>query len=178
MPSQPNKPDLDWSQIRETVLMLNLAVSQIQSTMKDGDESISTLAELFTSLMGSVQVIGKAADNLPDSAEKGTITANYAAVSQRRNEATTAFQFYDKLVQRLVHVSHSLATLADLIGDSGRLYNPYEWFGLQEMIKSKYTLEADKVMFKAILDGATVEDALKLSNKYQEEEQSGTVELF
>ncbi len=182
MPSKPEKPDLDWSQIRETVLMLDLAVSRIEKTMKEGDESITTLAELFTSMMGNVQIIGKAAEKMPDGGDKEAIQDNFKSVSGKMNEAIVSFQFYDLMAQRLSHVSHSLASLAELIGDDRRLYNPYEWYGLQQMIRSKYIHDEDMAMFDAILEGATVEEALGLSVKKREmktsEAEDENVEIF
>lgn len=179
MPTKPKKPDLDWSQVRETVLMLNLAVARIEGAMRDGDDSISALAELFTSIMGNVKVIGKAAGNIPDGEEKDNIQANFESASKKMNEAIVAFQFYDKLIQRLRHVSRSLNFLGDLIGDPQRLFNPYEWYGLQEMIKSKYTLDSDRAMFDAILNGATVEEAMHAASLQKEKEASeDNVELF
>ncbi len=178
-PSRADKPDLDWSQVRETVMMLHVAASNIERTMKDGDESVTVLADLFTSMMGNVQAIAKAAENLDDSPEKTTITQNHATVSEKMNAAIVAFQFYDLLTQRLTHVCNSLASLAELIIDPRRLYNPYEWFGLQEKIKSKYTVPADRAMFDAILNGATVEEALEISLHHPEaDDDEENVELF
>ncbi len=178
MPSQPNKPDLDWSQVKETVLMLNLAVSRIERAMKDGDDSVTTLADLFTSIMGNVGSIGKAADKLPDNREKETITANFDRVSRKMNEAIVAFQFYDLLTQRLSHISQSLAALGELVSDPQRLYNPYEWFGLQDMIKSKYTMDIDRAMFDAVINGATVEEALQTLPASAGEVPEDNIELF
>ncbi len=178
MPSQPNKPDLDWSQIKETVMMLTLAVSRIEKAMKDGDDSVTTLADLFTSIMGNVGSIGKAADTLAESREKETIIMNFNVVSKKMNDAIVAFQFYDILTQRLAHISNTLAALSDLVADPQRLYNPYEWFGLQEMIKSKYTMDSDRAMFDAIINGATVEEALNLSETSPDQPSEDNVELF
>lgn len=178
MPSQPNKPDLDWSQVKETVMMLNLAVSRIEKAMKDGDDSVTTLADLFTSLMGNVGIIGRAADKLADSHEKETIQSNFNMVSKKMNEAIVAFQFYDLLTQRLSHISRTLAALGELVADPSRLYNPYEWFGLQDMIKSKYTMDIDRAMFEAVINGATVEEALKLSQNTPDKPDEDNVELF
>lgn len=175
--STASKPDLDWSQVRETVLMLNLAVTQIEKAMREGDDSTTALAESFTSLAGNMQVIGKAAENLSDSDEKHTITQNYKSVANKVNSAIIAFQFYDKLAQRLSHVCHSLASLANLIAEPNKLYNPYEWHGLQQMIKSKYTINADRAMFDAILNGASVEEALKAAEKYEQKVEAN-IELF
>ena len=176
--SQTNQPDLDWSQVRETVLMLNLAVAQLEKTMTEGEESVNTLTDTFSSLIGRIQAISRAAEHLSDTPEKMTILDNVHPATNKVNKAIIAFQFYDKLSQRLSHVSRSLDALGALIGDPSRLYNPYEWYGLQAMIKSKYTIEQDRRMFEAILSGATLEEALTDVNIEQAESGEGEIELF
>lgn len=91
-----------------------------------------------------------------------------------------AFQFYDKLNQRLSHVSGSLGVLGNLVSDPSKLYNPYEWRGLQKKIQSKYSVESEKHMFDCILAGGSVEEALALAKELQEKNQSQAddVELF
>ena len=179
MPSKTNQPDLDWSQVRETVLMLNLAVARIEKAMKDGDDSVTRLAQMFTSIMGNVKVIGKAAQKMEESNEKDTVVTHFEDASKKMNEAIMAFQFYDMLLQRLTHVSNSLGSLVELIDAPARLYNPYEWYGLQEMIKSKYTLGEDLAMFEAIVNGSTVSEALQMKKKKTEKDmEAGEVELF
>lgn len=155
------KPDEhDWCRVRETVLMLNLAVAQISGAMRDGDDSVNVLTHSFTSLMGRVAEMAHAAQALPASPERASIEQNCATVSGQMQQAVVAFQFYDKLSQRLTHLSNSLASFARLMSSSKLLHDPDAWYLLQEDIKSKYTLESDKAMFDAILDGKTVEEAL------------------
>jgi len=43
-------PDLNWSQVRETVLTLELAAVQIEAAMKDSNSSVEVLAHSFTSM--------------------------------------------------------------------------------------------------------------------------------
>lgn len=174
----PKKPDLDWSQVRETVLMLNLAVAQLEWSMKEGNESVDTLTDTFASLVGGIQAIGMAAENLPDTPEKNTIKANIEPATDKINSAIVAFQFYDKLSQRLAHVSNSLAALGHLIDEPTRLFNPHEWHGLQAMIKSKYTIKQDRIMFEAILNGATIEEAHQLSVSENNDDGNDDIELF
>ncbi len=162
IPSSSANPDLDWSQVRETVLMLNLAVAQIEKAMRDGDDSVTALAEMFTSMMDNVRAISSVTEQLPQGEIKAEVTKNYEEMSDKMNTAIVAFQFYDKLAQRLAHVCESLSYLGELIGDYQRLYSPREWNGLQELIKSKYNNEEDRKMFQAILDGTSVEEALRL----------------
>ncbi|HCK81142.1 MAG TPA: hypothetical protein DIC59_06715, partial [Candidatus Competibacteraceae bacterium] len=53
-----------------------------------------------------------------------------------------------------------------------RLYNPYEWMGMQEKIKSRYTMEEERLMFDAIMQGKTVKQALKLYVQAMEERKN------
>lgn len=176
--STSNAPDLDWSQIQETVMMLSLAVAQIDRAMNEGTDSVSALTNSFTSMAGSASVIDEACTDLPDSDAKTAILNNSQAIAAQMQSAIVAFQFYDKLSQRLNHVCNSLASLSELVGDSKRLFSPYEWRGLQQKIRSKYPTESDKHMFDALLAGASVEDALKVSERKNEEEETDDIELF
>lgn len=179
-PSTSESPDLDWSQIRETVMMLNLAIAQITGTLRDGDESVSSLANAFTTMVGNVETAHLAAEGLPASAEKDTIIENCEAVTNEMQHAIMSFQFYDKFNQRLSHVSSSLGVLANLVSDPVKLYNPYEWRGLQKKIQSKYTIESERMMFESILSGRSVEEALAIAKEtaLSTNQKDDDVELF
>jgi len=175
-PSTSQAPDLDWSQIRETILMLNLAVAQIEGAMTDGDDSINTLTNTFTSMIGDAEIIRLTAESLEDGHEKQSIQKHSKEVHNNMTSAIIAFQFYDKLNQRLSHVSNSLSSLAELVNNPQQLYNPFEWKGLQEKIKSKYTVDADKRMFEALLSGASIKDALACAG--EKEDDNSDIEMF
>ena len=126
IPSNSHNPDLDWSQIRETVLMLNLAVAHIENAMKDGDESVNTLANSFTTMIGNTEVIRLAMESLDDGNEKMAIRENCEEIHNKMQSAIIAFQFYDKLTQRISHVANSLSALGDLVGNADHVYNPFD----------------------------------------------------
>jgi len=172
--SSAQNPDLDWSQVRETVRMMNLAVAQIEMSMKEGDDSVDTLTDAFTTMAARVQVVEKLAKEKEDTESK-QIVEQCEAVSAEMQHAIMAFQFYDKLTQRLSHVSHSLAGLVDLVGDNSRLYNPIEWSLLQEKIKSKYTMPAEHEMFEKMMQGMSIEEVLEQS---QHTDTNDDIELF
>ena len=178
--SSAANPDLDWSQVRETILMLGLAIAQIESAMKDSGEPVESLANAFISMSGNVKVIADAAQDMSDGPAKQCVIENCHIVSKRMSDAIIAFQFYDRLVQRLAHVAHSVDDLGGLIADSQRLYNPHEWVGIQQKIRSKYTLDEERVMFDAIMQGMTVKQALGkyLEIKQQRQAQQTDIELF
>ncbi|MCK6412240.1 MAG: hypothetical protein L6Q55_07425 [Azonexus sp.] len=174
-------PDLNWSQVRETVLMLELAAMQIEAAMKDSHSSVEVLTASFTTMAGYMQQIGETLNALPDSGEAGSakneLQGISASVSGMVHQAIIAFQFYDKLVQRLAHVGHSLGDLSDLVGDTRRLFNPGEWVELQGRIRGKYTTAEEVAMFDAVMHGVPVEEAVE---RFMAEmkEKSDDIELF
>jgi hypothetical protein len=155
--------------------MLNLAVAQIEMSMKEGDDSVDTLTNVFTTTAGRVQAIEKLMEQV-ECEEAKEVMDQCQKIAQDTQYSILAFQFYDKLTQRLSHVSHSLDALGDLVGDSSRIYNPIEWTLLQEKIKSKYTMSAEKEMFDLIMKGDSVEDIVKSAPQHQHSETD--VELF
>jgi uncharacterized protein YoxC len=163
-PTKESFPNLDWSQVGETVHMLQLALAQIEMAMREGDESVNTLGELFTSMVGSVSDIAQSVEAMDDSGEtdavKSLVRENCDSITAKMKTAIVAFQFYDKLSQRLNHVNTSLDKMADLVGDRARVYSPWEWKELQEQIRSKYCLPQEVEMFEAVLSGVSVQEAL------------------
>jgi len=183
--TRANSPDLDWSQVRETVLMLELAAGQVEAAMRDSNTSVDVLTDTFTSMAGLMRMVEESVAELPNTDEvaaaKAQLMSGIGQASDKVHHAIIAFQFYDKLVQRLAHVCHSLGSLSDLVSDKSKLYNPYEWVGLQEKIRSKFTMAEERAMFEEVLNGATVETAL---NNYKNirmqeiKESGGDVEFF
>ncbi len=180
--SNASSPDLDWSQIRETVRLLNLAITHIEESMHVGDDSVNALTDSFTTMAGDIQSIQKTLEELPDSiAEEITdeISSKCGSLKNQVHSAIIAFQFYDRLVQKLTHVSHSMETMADLILDPSRLFNPHEWTALQEKIRASYTMESERLMFDALMKGASIQDAMKQAEqKDGVQGQTGDVDLF
>ena len=174
-------PDLNWSQVRETVLMLELSAVQIEAAMKDSNASVEVLTDSFTTMAGYMRMISETIQTLPDDGAVGEAKQNLTGVSEHVagmvHQAIIAFQFYDKLVQRLAHVGLSLGDLSDLVADSRRLYNPGEWVGLQDRIKAKYTTREEVAMFEAVMQGMPVQEAV---DKFMAEmkEKSDDIELF
>jgi hypothetical protein len=179
--TRAHAPDLDWSQVRETVLMMELSAGQIEAAMKDSNSSVEVLTDVFTTMAGYMRMIGETVSALPDEGESGVTKASLLGatehVSGMVHQAIIAFQFYDKLVQRLAHVNHSLASLSGLVSDKSRLYNPYEWVALQEKIRSKYTMREEVEMFEAVLAGMSVKEALD-NFMSRINDKSDDIELF
>jgi hypothetical protein len=178
--SSSARPDLDWSQVRETILMLNLAIAQLEMAMRDSGGSVEVLSNSFTGMYGNMMGLVEAAQTLPDSPVKNSIEELGVSVSGQMQQAIIAFQFYDRLSQRLTHISHSLENLTGIVRDPARLYNPAAWNDLQQQIRSKYSMEDEKLMFDTVVQTGDVKQALEqyVSRKQEAAGGSDDVELF
>lgn len=168
-------PDLDWSQVSETVRMLDLAIAQISMAMHEGDDSVDSLTSSFTRMVSSVNRI---AEHAQEASASDAILAQCEEVRSGMQHSIVAFQFYDRLSQRLDHVRDSLAQLGRLVSEPTRLYNPGEWHQLQDQIRSRYSLSGEQRMFDALLNGATIEEALEAARNDPQPEERDSIELF
>lgn len=176
------QPDLDWSQVKETVLMLKLAAAHVEFSFKDGSNSVNTLTESFTTMADSVKAIELSSADLfekynVDAADQSSVNENCQLVSGKMQQAIVAFQFYDTLVQRMDHVVNSLSGLSELVSDPGRLYSPVEWGGLQEAIRSRFTMEKERELFDAIIAGEDMAEVLERMHQVVTSEEDD-IELF
>jgi len=182
-PSVASRPDLDWSQVRETILMLNLSMAQIEAGLNDSSSSVGELTDSFTSISGVLCAIREVAHKLPDTPEaapaKAEIENLSSEVGVKIGQAIVAFQFYDRLSQRLSQVCRNLEDLGMLVNDPARLYNPFAWVSLQQKIRAKFTTEDDKYMFDTLMETRDVQKAIEeLVKRKREHQTDGDIELF
>jgi hypothetical protein len=183
MPSDASRPDLDWSQVRETILMLNLSMAQIELALSDSTNSVGELTDSFTTVSDALSAMREVVQHLPDTAKikpaKAEIERLGGEVESKVSQAVVAFQFYDRLSQRLGQVSRNLDELGLLVNDPVRLYNPYAWVALQQKIRAKYVTEDDKHMFDILLETRNVQKALSAFMKRKRDQKpDGDIELF
>lgn len=175
------QPDLDWSQIRETVRMLTLAVAQIDAALRDSSASVDVLTSAFTGMAGEMGMITRTAGALSGEGQQGRLKhellQHSLKVAGSMQQAIMAFQFYDRMSQRLAHVSQSVEALSDLVGDNARLFNPFEWMSLQEKIRARYTMPEEREMFDAVIKGADVHEVLHTFMSHMKD-QGSDIELF
>ncbi len=172
----------EWSQVCETVRMLYLAVAQIEIALGESDGSVGQLTSAFTQMMAHEQAIAEAVEKLPDTPEtrglREDIRSRADQVTAEMQSAIMAFQFYDKLTQRLAHVGSSLEAMSELVADEQRLHNPAEWRELQQRIKSRYSMREEREMFERIMQGGDVREVVRLYNEAHREDLQDDIEFF
>jgi hypothetical protein len=174
----------DWNHVRETVRMLHLATGQVEAAMRDSNTSVGVLTDTFTAMAETLDRIDATLVGLPDApgndAIKAGIHDDARSVAAKVRQAIIAFQFYDKLVQRLDHVCRGLSSMSELIDDRVRLNDPTQWQALQAQILDKYTMIEERALFEAVMAGTPVSEALAgyMSAHAADSQSGGDIELF
>jgi len=185
--SSNHTDDSNWSHVRETVNMLYLAICQIEATLKDSNTSVMTLTETFTALANHTSDVSTQVQALKEPKEldsfKQDISKTALELQTNIGSSIQAFQFYDRVCQRLDHVTCSLEHVTELLECGERIQQPKEWKKVQDEIKSSYTMEAEHLMFEFIMRGGTVKQALEIYRHHFEEpnkldQDNDEVELF
>lgn len=170
-------PDLDWSQIRETVRLLTLSAAQVDAVLREGDASVNILTEAFADIIEHMQGVSRTLSALAESETKTKALNCCAETSDKIRTAVIAFQFYDRMQQCLQHVTSNLRGLSRLVENPEKLHSPRAWGRFQSEIRARYTMESEKVMFDAILQGKTVDEAIAVKTAF-ERNQKRDIELF
>ena len=176
--SNNDKQHENWCFRSETARLLALNVAQIHTGLSEGDSSIDTLSssfQLLANFCGEIQQL----ENNQDSPQIEQVKQIAESMSGQVNNAIMAFQFYDRLCQRLDHVQSNLNMLSGLITDEAHIVNADGWQELRDKIKSSYTMETEHRMHEAVMEGASIEEALELFRKAMAEQpEEDDIELF
>lgn len=164
--TRAHDPGPDWSHLRETVLMMELAVAQVEAAMTDSNASVDALTGTFTTMANTIKLINERISGLADTEATAPVKTELVMatnnVAGMVNQAIVAFQFYDRLSQRLGHVNNGLAWLAELVGDQKQASSAAAWAELQGKIRARYSMPEEIEMFEAVLlRGLTVEQAIR-----------------
>lgn len=178
--SKPFTPDLDWTQVKETSKLLTLSAGQVEDLIATSDLSVNTLTESFTFIVEHMRAIYNHVQDFDDTPARNDILRYCVETSDLIEKSIVAFQFYDRMQQCLQHVTANLKGLSLLVESPERLYNPFEWNKFQMEIRSRYTMESEKIMFDAILEGKSIEEALaiKAQIESQKTDDDDDIELF
>jgi len=167
-----------WDHISETITMLYLAVCQIETSVCDSNKSVAHLTKAFTRLANHNQNLNAYIQALPKTADSQTFKDNAETSNQDMqstiNESIEAFQFYDRISQRLDHIARGLERMCEVVSDTSKRNDPNAWQAIQTEVKSSYTMEAERIMFEHILKGASVKEALKIYHHHFDNSENNT----
>lgn len=178
----------NWSHVRETINMLYVAVCQIEATLADSHDSVNTLTDSFTRLANHTTDVSIQVQDLTEVSQLEPVKKDLADTAREMNSninaSIQAFQFYDRVCQRLDHVARSLEKVSSIMEDDGLIQQPQAWQGIQSDIKNSYTMEAERIMFEFIMRGGSIKEALEIyrhkfeKDTYSDDSSGDEIELF
>jgi hypothetical protein len=157
---------------------LGLCEAQMESALNDSDVAVDALVKAFTGLAETTRTISELTQNMPAEAKAllgDALQQQADMISKQITNAVVAFQFYDKLTQRLGHVRYSLSTLALFVCDRTQAAEPDQWDRLLKTLRRLYRTEEERQIFQMIIDGMPMAgDSLTATRT----ESTSEVELF
>lgn len=178
----------NWSPQQQTARMLALCEAQMEAATHDSDAAVDTLVSAFTDLMSAVRELGtlpKADANVTTTEADANntqaladINSRCAALSSQVANAVMAFQFYDKLSQRLGHVRYSLSTMALFICDRSNSQRPEHWEKLLSTLGRLYRTAEERAIFDSIAGSLSLKASDQEEPLAKEMSDAGSIELF
>jgi len=170
-----------WSPERQLAQMLDLCEAQMESALAESDGAVDQLIKTFEGLAETMRGARSVAAKLPHESRPDADFANQLeSMAEQMASAVVAFQFYDKLTQRLGHVRYSLSTLALFVCDRLQSSEPNQWRKLFTSLKRLYRTEEERRLFQLMLDGVSADDAKAQIQQSAESRtaSAGEIELF
>lgn len=157
-----NEPNyvLGAKEVQQTILILNLSIAQIELSITEGDHSVNALIDSFRFMSQHIEEIQSATaeigtvetDDVLFRKQHSLLLSQTSDLSQKMQQAIIAFQFYDKLSQRLEHVSHGLSSLAEIVSHEMRVQDAQEWEKFKLSVRKGTTMREEEELFELIFD--------------------------
>jgi hypothetical protein len=147
-----------WTPEQQIARMLLLCEAQMESALSESDVAVDELIKSFKGLIEAGQALGAQNDNTD-------LAQQLDALRKQTAAAVVAFQFYDKLTQRLGHVRYSLSALAMFVCDREKAHEREQWRRLFSTLRRLYRTEDERELFKLMVEGASAEEARENSQQ-------------
>jgi hypothetical protein len=169
-----------WTPEQQIARLLSLCEAQMESALSESDVAVEELVKSFAGLIEAGQALGSLSEKAPEAG--GTdMAAQLDALKKQTAAAIVAFQFYDKLTQRLGHVRYSLSALAMFVCDGAKTGERDQWRRMFATLRRLYRTEEERQLFRMMVEGASAEEArehIQQSTLTLRAAPTGEIEIF
>lgn len=121
--------------------VLSLWAAQIDAAIGESHKELEELSESYFSV--AREAVAALESGPPETAGRAKL------IEEQVHAALVKFQVSDRLMQRLMNVKAGLLVLGDLLQDESALKADKAWQSALELIRSSYTMAAERRMFDA-----------------------------
>jgi hypothetical protein len=184
---------LGAKEVQQTILILNLSIAQIELSITEGDHSVNALIDSFRFMSQHIEEIQSATAEIgqvqtqDESFHKqhSLLLNQTSELAQKMQQAIIAFQFYDKLSQRLGHVSYGLSGLAEIVSHEMKVKDAQEWEDFKSAVRRGTTMREEEELFELIFDqhipsvqAIEIMKERMSSRMHEQQEEQEEIELF
>jgi hypothetical protein len=169
-----------WTPEQQIARLLSLCEAQMESALSESDVAVQELVKSFAGLIEAGQALGSMSEEAPE-AGATDMAAQLDALKKQTAAAIVAFQFYDKLTQRLGHVRYSLSALAMFVCDGAKTGERDQWRRMFATLRRLYRTEEERQLFRMMVEGASAEEArehIQQSTLTLRAAPTGEIEIF
>ncbi|PZN34477.1 MAG: hypothetical protein DIU71_02500 [Proteobacteria bacterium] len=179
-PNEVPRTSAEWSPEAALATTLSLCEAQMESALQESDRAVDELIKTFRAITEATRAVGDLARAATERGDvDGTLIARLEAqvdaAARHTTDAVVAFQFYDKLTQRVGHVRYSLSALAQFVCEPQRRAQPEQWRRLHDTLRRLYRTEEERAVFQSMATGPLLEHAPK---DEEPRAAAGSIELF
>ena len=162
---------------------LELGAAQLDAAIRDSDAKVEALTAAVTAIASDARELQRQVHALDNgsAAQVGQarerILQLAAQLDAQVQVTVMSMQFYDKLIQRLTHVSEGLAIPSDATG-AERDPSRSDWNAMLEQVRSRYTMVEERVLFDFMMRGLNAAQMLKALNGLRAAAAPGAIEVF
>lgn len=175
------KHTLEWKELSQTIMTLNLSIAQIDLSMTEGSYSIDTLIDTFNFMREGLDQLKDSVinDEVQDVAQlKARMVHESQQLSEKVAATIIAFQFYDRLSQRLQHVSKSLCSLSDIISHEDRTIDEDTWNNFRDKMAQYAAMREEYELYELIFNkGLNGERAIEVMKDRMRERMEARKDL-
>lgn len=156
----------------EAARLLLLCNTQLALSVIQSDEDILSLSSVF-------QELAEICDQLEgDHNASDALNKLHQQIQYSVKNGIIAFQFYDRLTQQLSHIQQTMDQLSHLIKDTEILADDDKWHTLRNHLKNSYSMESEHLIYDAIMEGKTKQQALEIYHQLEQQQGDNDIELF
>lgn len=160
---------------KQIVNALAMAIAQIELSIHESGQSVDLAMDAFTESSNRLDKVRETLDNCPGEVV-GSVSENLDIATQQLQKAIIAFQFFDRLTQRITHVKENLTSVSMIMKEPAQEHSGL-WVQLQEKMRTVYSQDQERKLYRILSEqktGKVTQDDVKSKH----EPKYGGTELF
>ncbi len=153
--------------------LLKLTAAQLRLSKYESAGPVETLSATFTEL---ARITSELFAQSQHNSQNPVNQFLFEQLTQMIQNAVVAFQFYDRLSQNMDHIIEHLESAQQLL-EQGKSEHHEVWQEVILDMKKSYTMENERKIYNAIMQGASVDQAM-LVCKTPKPDDSSDIEFF